>query len=247
MTNLLKAESLKLRKSFGFWTLMGVFAAVAIYVSYFYNSSAEQMASVGAIVNGINGFYWAMDEIQVNVAFIGFFVAIFVCSEFRNRTISVSILSGLKRSKLLFAKIGAMLVGTVILMSVQSFVAMAFFTITRGFGGSLVENFAPMLRVYGLYLLGCVTTAAVCALIAYAIRNLAGAVGACIGVNIFLSLAVNIPIEAVQKVLRFSYITQLANVQFETLNVPFYISVMVITIAAALVGAVVVFEKSELK
>ncbi|GHV49042.1 hypothetical protein FACS189499_09730 [Clostridia bacterium] len=247
MTNLLKAEGLKLRKSFGFWILVCVFAAITIFVSIVYTISAESMATMGVVANGINGFYWAFEEIEVNGIFISLFSVIFICGEFSNRTIGISLFSGLPRRKMMFAKIITMFAGTVLLMSVQPVLMSVILTITHGFGASLAENAVPMLGTYALYLLGCITTAAVCALLAYAIRNVGGAIGACIGVNFFLAIAAKLPFESLNHVLRFSFASQILVVNSKTLDVPFYFGVMILTMLLALVAAAVVFDKSDLK
>jgi ABC-type transport system involved in multi-copper enzyme maturation permease subunit len=79
------------------------------------------------------------------------------------------------------------------------------------------------------------------------IRGGGGAIGASIGIAFALDFATSIGFERLQQRMAFSFMTQLNEIGVYSDGVPFCIAVLVGTLAVALVGAAVVFERNELK
>jgi ABC-type transport system involved in multi-copper enzyme maturation permease subunit len=245
MVNLVIAEGLKLRKSLGFKVLSAVAAALAVLVIILFTVYTETAAG-GTIMNGIDAFKQSLGQTQFNIIFLTLLAAQFICAEFNNRTFGLSLFSGFSRRKLMFAKLAMLVVATVIVTTIMPAVMLVGFTIKSGFGDTAAQ--VPMMfRDYGLFLLGNITLAAFCALLACLIKNVGGSIGAGIGIGMLLNITAQFPFPGIQEVMKFSFITQLMYVGFENLNISFYIGVMVVTLAAMLVCAAVVIEKSELK
>jgi ABC-type transport system involved in multi-copper enzyme maturation permease subunit len=247
MANLLRAECLKIRKSMGFWAPAIISVAATALLFAFNAKFADAFTAQGMFLNGTSAFYQALGQAQMNLFLVGVFVPTLVCAEFSTRTQGVSLFSGFSRLKLLAAKIGAVLIGAAALAAIMPLLMLASFTVARGLGGSLGELAAPMLRDFGLYLLGNMAMAAFCALLAYIIRDVGGVVGACVGINIVLYFAALVRLDSVQRVLKFSFMTHLMKIGQTGQDIPLCIGVMAVTLAVSVAGAAALFEKSELK
>jgi hypothetical protein len=248
MAHLLGAEWLKLRKSLGFKVLglvsvaltLAVFAMISVLV-------AEIEQEVGAVFSGAVGFYQALGQTQLNSILISILAAIFICKEFDNRTFGLSLFSGFTRRKLMAAKVGMLFIGTIIISTIMPVLMTICFSLANGFGGTAEDLALPMLRDFGLYLLGNITIAAFCAFLAYVIRNVGGTIGAGVGICMVLAIVSQVQTESVKQILDFSFISQLQYIGTPELSIPFYCGVMLVTLVVLLACASVVFEKSDLK
>lgn len=238
MTNLIKAEGLKLRKSLGFWVLVlcafGMSALITVILKAFTH---------GVLPTGDEIFYQMINQTQMNTILISIFAAVFICGEFINRTFGLSLFSGFLREKIMVAKLVVLFVGGVLLAAIMPVVMLAVFSVIGGFGG----NMTLLLRDFGLYSLGNVTMAGFFALLAFTIRNVGGTIGAGIGISMLLGIAASVSIEKFQRVIKFSFVTQQSLVGRDEIHIPFYVGVMLVTLAVEITAAAFILRKSDLK
>jgi ABC-type transport system involved in multi-copper enzyme maturation permease subunit len=227
--------------------LIAVSIAMSAFVLIMFYVYADVTDQFGMKMTGIPGFYQSLSQTQVNIIFISIWSAIFICHEFANRTFGLSLFSGFKRSKLMAAKIITLCIGVVIVTTVMPVIMTIGYTVMNDFGGTAEEFALPMLRDYGLYLLGNLTLAAFCSLVAYTIRNVGGTIGACIGIGFAVNIVSMFPFEEIKNIAKFTFLYQLSIVGNDGYDIPFYICVMVATLAVVLVCSSVVIEKSDLK
>jgi len=246
MSKLIRAEWLKLRKSLGFWVLIVISFVVTMLVFVLFSTISNDEEDFREMLNGITGFSQGIGQTQLVIIYISVLSAVFICGEFSNRTFGLSLFSGFHRRKLLASKLTMLFIGVIIVSSVMPFVMLVSFTLKGGFGGT-VSDVLPMLRDYGLFLLGCITYAAFSAFLAFAIRNIGGTIGAGIGIGIMLNVVSSIPFEKLQNILKYTFIAQLSFVSTAEKNIGFYLAVMIVTLIVALTCTTIVFEKSDLK
>jgi ABC-type transport system involved in multi-copper enzyme maturation permease subunit len=250
MTNLLRAEGLKLRRSKPFWTTCIVAIALSIVTVLALNILSVEFPEeleANMAFTGIGNFYTALGQIQANIIFIAILASRLICDEFSDRTLGLSLFSGFSRSKLLAAKIGMVFVATLILTTFMPLILFVSSTAFHGLGGNIQDLALPMLRDLGLYYLGNLALASLFCLIAYGIRSLGGSIGAGIGIGLVLNFASQIPIQGFQKIYRFVFAQQLMLVGSEKINIPFYLLIMLASLAIFLFATAVIFEKSDLK
>jgi|GEM_PF-3050595 len=244
MLKQLRAELLKLRKSFGFWVL----CLMVIGFGAFLAMAGGRM--------GLEAYETSLMGGELSVIVVSVFSALFICAEFDNRTIGTSVCCGNSRWRVLLSKIIVLFVGVVILMTVLPVTMTGLSTIKNGFfSASLqLQTFTPspsdigdyLVRTFALYLLSRLGLAAFCAMIAYMIRNVVGAIGAGAALSILLLV---LAMRGPQDIMKFTFMWQMANLlSLNSLqDVLFSALVSVANMALMLFAAHFIFKKADLK
>lgn len=243
MRNLLKAEWFKLSKSFGFKLLLLCNAASFI-------TTIVLMTAVSTDRAGYQLFLVDLSYI-LHHSVIGYlFAAVFVSGEFSNRTFGMSILSGNSKRKIFAAKEIVFLAGFELLFLVYTLVSTITAILFNGFG--LPFSFDSCLQIIELLLLGILGYAAVGAVMLFIVILTKKTIGT-IGVGIAFTYAL-LWLDTTFRENPLSFIKYVYTYQIDQLmlwgegfSVSMYVMVMVITFIVAIIGAGIVFEKSELK
>jgi hypothetical protein len=244
MLKQIRAELLKLRKSFVFLVLCLVMIGFGAFLS---------MAS-GRM--GLEAYETALMGGELSVIVVSVFSALFICAEFDNRTIGTSVCCGNSRWRVLLSKIIVLCVGVVILMTAFPATMTIIAAIKNGFSSDSLQlqAFTPapsdiaiyLVRTFALYLLSRLGLAAFCAMLAYMIRNVVGAIGVGAALSIvLLVLAMRGP----QDIMKFTFMWQMGHLlSFNSLqDVLFSALVSVTNMALMLFAAHFIFKKADLK
>jgi len=244
MLKQIRAELLKLRKSFGFLVLCLVMIGFG---------SLLPMAS-GTM--GLEMYEMSLMGGELSVIVVSVFSALFICAEFENRTIGTSVCCGNSRWRVLLSKIIVLFVGVVILMTVLPVTMTVISTIKNGFSSDSLQlqAFTPapseigiyFVRTFTLYLLSRLGLAAFCAMIAYMIRNVVGAIGAGAGLSILLLV---LAMRGPQEIMKFTFMWQMGHLfSLNSLqDVLFSVLVSVTNITLMVFVAHFIFKKADLK
>ena len=244
MIKQIRAELLKLRKSFGFLVLLFVMIGIGALLS---------MAS-GKM--GLEIYETAVMGGELSVIVVSVFSALFICAEFDNRTIVTSVCCGNSRLRVAMSKIIVLCVGVVILMTAFPATMTVIATIKNGFvSDSLqLQAFTPassdigiyLARTFTLYLLSRLGLAAFCAMIAYIIRNVVGAMS--IGTSLSILLII-LSMRGPQEIMKFTFSWQMAHLfSLNSLqDTVFSVLVSVINITLMVFVAHFIFKKADLK
>ena len=240
MLNQIRAELLKLRKSFGFLTLFLSMLGIGALLAFIFLSASEP-------ISGLEAFDRGVMTVEISIIAISIFAAIFICGEFENRTIGTSIFCGRSRWSVLLAKIIVYFVGVVILATGFLAVITIFLTIRSGFGSELTPDVLAYLgRTFALYLLGRLALASFCAMLAFIIRNVIGT----IGVGVCLSIAlIFLAMQGPQDIVKYTFMWQLCKILFLNGTQEILLSVLVSAANMALMVFVAhfMFKKVDLK
>lgn len=225
MKELIRAEVLKLSRSLGYRVLLlcalcvgllmgGAFILLA-NIEFGYRGYGGSPGGFMMDIFGMNGHFVyinALSDLQVPAILISVFAALFVSSEFGNRTHALGIQNGCTRQGILLAKAIVFLVGVLPLVFTIPFVSALTMSIFEGFGTPLnAETLLGLIQYTALFFLGHITLASICFLLAILTKNVIGTIGA--GVGIFLTLGflsqLATFLESVESVMRFIFVHQL--------------------------------------
>ena len=244
MPNQIRAEILKLRKSFGFLVLCLVMIGFGA------------LLSIAAGRTGLEAYETSLMGAELSIIVVSIFSALFICAEFENRTIGSSVCCGNSRWRVLLSKIIVFFVGVVILMAALSATMTVVSTINNGFfSGSLrLQVFTPsssdiglyLARTFTLYLLSRLGLAAFCAMIAYMVRNVVGAIGVGAASSILLLV---LAMRGPQDIMKFTFMWQMGNLLslISLHDAMFGALVSVTNMALMVFAAHFVFRKADLK
>jgi len=244
MLKQIRAELLKLRKSFGFLVLCLVMIGFGALLSM----AAGRM--------GLESYETSLMGAEISVIVVSIFSALFICAEFENRTIGTSLFCGNSRCRVLLSKIIVFIVGVVILMTVLPATMTIMSTVKNGFFTETLQlqAFTPsssdigiyIVRTFVLYLLSRLGLAAFCAMIAYMIRNVVGAIGAGAALSILLLV---LAMRGPQDIMKFTFMWQMGRLL--SLNglqdVLFSALVSVTNMALMMFASYFIFRKADLK
>jgi hypothetical protein len=244
MLNQIRAELLKLKKSFGFLVLCLVMIGFGTLLS---------MAS-GRM--GLEMYETALMGGELSIIVVSIFSALFICAEFENRTVVTSVCCGNSRWCVLLSKIIVFFVGAAILVTIFPATMTAIATIKCGFySDSLqLQTFTPasstigiyLVHTYTLFLLSRLGLAAFCAMIAYIIRNVVGAIGVGAGLSILLLV---LAMRGPKDIMKFTFMWQMGHLfSLNSLqDVLFSVLVSVANMAIMVFAAHLIFKKADLK
>ena len=244
MIKQIRAELLKLRKSFGFLVLLFVMIGIGALLA----TASGRM--------GLEAYETALMGGELSVIVVSIFSALFICTEFENRTIGTSVCCGNSRLRVVMSKIIVLCVGAVILMTAFPATMTIIATIKSGFfSDSLqLQVFTPassdigmyLVRTFTLYLLSRLGLAAFCAMIAYMIRNVVGAIGAGAGLSILLLI---LAMRGPQDIMKFTFAWQMGHLLSldSVQDVLFSVLVSAANVALMMFAAHFIFKKADLK
>lgn len=242
MRNLIKAERFKLRKSLGFKILLlGNIISTFIFIV---------LLILGSKTTGYQGMIISLSYVLHHV-FMGFlFVAIFLCSEFNNRTFSMSLLCGHSRRKVFLAKSVVFLCGVLFLSCIYVGFSTVFAWVGNGFGKEWnLDNAKLVLQIWGCGLAGYITMGAVIILVATIARKMIVTIGVGVGLTYALIQSENLSRDNPLPFVKYTYSYQIRQIYFagDDFAPEFFMVVMMITVIVALIAATLVFERTELK
>ena len=205
MLKQIRAEFLKLRKSYGFLTLLFFMVGIGASLAFIFLSASDT-------VSGLEAFNRGVMAVEINIIMISIFAAIFISGEFENRTIGTSVFCGRSRWSVLLAKIIVYFIGVIVIVTGFLAVLTIIVKTRNGFGSELTADEAVyLLRIFALYLLGRLALASFCAMLGFIIRNVIGTIG--VGICLSISLLF-LSVQGPQDVVKFTFLWQLRNILF---------------------------------
>ena len=240
MGRLIKAEFMKLYKSFGLKILLLCAVSSGILVglmfAFIFEGGFGEATGLTFFINGITG------ETEVASAFAGVFVAIFVGSEFVRGTFGISIARGCSRNQLILAKAVVFLVALPFVLLASPITSTISATLANGFGDF---DTLHLLRTIGLLVLTHWAMGGICILLAVSIKNVGGIIGASVAILAFL-IPILARLPGLESMARFLYPYHIARIT-EPQSIAFLVAVCIATLGISLTGAVMVFKRAELK
>lgn len=238
MGRLIKAEFLKLSKSFGYKILLLCMFGLSVLLGLLMADSETGMAS------GYSAYLSALTDTQVFIVFGSIFAAIFVCNEFSNRTFGMSLFSGCLRRDILLSKAIVFLVGFMPLVFAEPVITCVIASIRKGFGDLNILVAMELIKTTILFIFGCSAIGGFCFMLAVLIKNSGGTIGAGIGIMVGMDLLGMIP--GVEHAAKLTFMYQMGSLpKIESTGV--FITVIAVTLAITLGGSVLMFQNSELK
>ena len=245
MKNLIKAEFFKLSKSFGYKIMMALSVGVGLFFSFFWISHSVR-ASGYQMLPIMDSF------VLFHAIFTSVFTAVFLCSEFSDRTIEISLFCGLRRRSVFLSKLVAYFAGLLCLLSAVVLVPMVIMSIVNGFGLELTAE-ACIKVLAQLFFFWLISSAmgGFFIFLALATKNTVATIGTGLGIAyIMLVMAsnyVNSGMEA-YSVVKYSFVCQMFILaDWEHLDKGLFLGVSLITLISTLIAATLIFERSELK
>lgn len=238
MTNLMKVEFFKLRKSFGFKALCLCNIASLL--------SSAVLLLAGAKGSGYKVLIVSLTYV-LHHAFIGYlFAAVFLCGEFSNRTFGMSLLCGYSRRKVFLSKILVFLFGLLLLFLIYTGISTIVLSIGNGFGSALS---ADILLLLFCGMLGNIAMGTVIILIAVITKKAIVTIGAGIGVTYALLFTESNFQEGWPAFVKYTYSYQIGQMKFwgEGFSLWTFLVVTLLTSVITLVISSLIFEKMELK
>jgi len=241
MGNLIKAECFKLVKSSGFKILL--FCSLGLGIIF----SCITIVS-GSKVSGYDTFNSFIGMILLHSFFGYVFSAVFICNEYKNSTFAINLLSGFSRKKIFACKIIIYFLGILLLCLISTIAATIIMSFANGYSvepgkGSYKDVLMKLLyAVSGYMALG-----AVIILITVITKKAVATIASGISLTyILLFLRTNFK-EIFFVKYTYSYQIELLRFQGGYFSGKKYILVMFITFILALIAALFIFEKTELK
>lgn len=240
MKKLIKAEWFKLSKSVGYKILL-LCNVLSILTSIL-------LRVAGAMSPGYEMLVISLTSI-LHHSVIGYlFAAVFICSEFSNRTFGMSLLCGSSRKKVVLSKIITYLTGMTILFLVYVCATTLVMTLANGFGiGAKYIKEVVLLLLCGI--LGNMAISSVIILVTTIAKKTITTIGIGIGLT-YASLWIETTFRAKPlPFIKFIYTYQIGQLQAwgDTFSIGMFLVILMVTIIAALFLSVVAFDKMELK
>lgn len=245
MKNLIKAEFYKLSKSSGYKAMIALSIGVGLFFSFFWISHSAQ-ASGYQILSVMDSF------VMFHTIFTSVFTAIFLCSEFSDRTIRMNLFCGLPRRSIFFSKLIVFFTGLLFLLSTVVVVPMVIMSLVNGFGTELTaESCMEILAQAGFFWLVSSAMGGFFIFLALASKNAVATIGAGLGISyIMLIMTSNYVNSGVEKysVVKYSFVCQMFILaDWEHLEKGLFLGVSLVTLVSTLILATLLFERSELK
>ena len=249
MGNLVRAECFKLLKPLLYKILL--FCSVVTGCLF---SIMSIMAGSGN--TGYLQILDSMGSIFFNAMFGGGLAAVFICSEFEERTFGISLSCGVSRRNIFIAKVIVFLIGMFSLLIVWTVAMVTVNSFVNGFGK--VSYIDVILQIsYGLA--GYAAQGAVIILVAVIIKKMALTVFICMGFTYIFSIMKENPQfygnSGIPFFIKYIYLYQIELFKVheggmfyeDGFNGSVYLIIMFITFILALIAALFIFEKTEFK
>ena len=238
MKDLMKAEWFKLSKSFGYKVLCACNIAAVFTTSL--------LLIAGAKGTGYEAFIMALTYILHHAVIGCLFAAIFVCSEFSNRTFGMSLLCGYSRKKVFLSKILVYLFGLICLFLLYTGAATIVMLIGNGFGQ---KNYLDILALLFCGIFGYAAMGTVMIFIAVIAKKAFVTVGIGIGITYALLWVETNFKDGLLSLVKYTYSYQIGQLQFwgEDFSIWMFLVIVIFTFVITLAGSIFIFDKIELK
>lgn len=248
MKNLIRAEFFKLSKSFGYKVMLASSAGVGLLFCY-YGISNSSRASGYQMISIMDSF------VMCHTIFTSVFTAVFLCSEFSDRTIGMGLFCGQPRRSVFISKLVVYFTGLLCLLSAVVVVPVVIMSIWNGFGIELTaEGFMDVLAQIVFFWLVSAAMGGFFIFLALATKNVVATMGAGLGIAFCLlvmtSNYLNSGMEKYEKYAptKYSVVYQMfVLADWEHLQKGLFLVVCLITLIVTLVLATLLFERTELK
>ena len=245
MGKLIKAEFLKLSKLRSYKILLLFVIGMGLLMGYSLVNTPPPVLPVGFNVQ--NGFYIYMSilsEADTLMFFSLVFVALFVCTEFSNRTFSISLFSGCPRWSVLLAKIIVFLAGLMPIVFAAPIMASFAGSISLGLGNADAQMVGTLIQTTLLSTLSGAAMGGFCFMMAVLIKNIAGTIGA--GIGIVVGMEMPQMVFGTAYPVKWTFVYQMEELlQLESIGM--FLVVTVTTLMVTLGISIIAFQKAELK
>lgn len=245
MKNMIRAEFYKLSKSFGYKVMLALAVGVGLFFCCFAAGSPA----------GISGYRMLpiMDSfVMFHTIFTSVFTAVFLCTEFSDRTMGMSLFCGLPRRSVFLSKLVVYFTGLWCLLSVVVVVPVVVMSIRNGFGLELTSD--GCMEVLGQMVFFWLVTAAMGGFfifLALVTKNVVATMGAGLGIAFcLLVMASNYLNSGMEEYApaKYTFVYQMfVLADWEHLHKGLFFMVCLITLIVTLVLSMMLFERTELK
>ena len=249
MNRLIKAEFFKLSKLTGYKVLLlgslGLGLTEGLFVIIYGNGRGTSPAGIGYSVLKI---YLVFPLFAALMA--GIYTAVFLCSEFKNRTYGNLLLCGFSRRKVFLLKMLVFYAGLLPIFYLHMIVVSGIATIGFGFGHLTAGEVAELLKMFSYSVLGYLALGGYYALLAVLLKNPVATIGVgFMGAYMQMYWKSMLAFEPEKPfLLKVCFMYQLDQfLDWETFQDGFYLSVMVLTFLLTFLGALFFYVKSDLK
>lgn len=249
MNRLIKAEFFKLSKLTGYKVLLlgslGLGLTEGLFVIIYGNGRGTSPAGIGYSVLKI---YLVFPLFAALMA--GIYTAVFLCSEFKNRTYGNLLLCGFSRRKVFLLKMLVFYAGLLPIFYLHMIVVSGIATIGFGFGHLTAGKVAELLKMFSYSVLGYLALGGYYALLAVLLKNPVATIGVgFMGAYMQMYWKSMLAFEPEKPfLLKVCFMYQLDQfLDWETFQDGFYLSVMVLTFLLTFLGALFFYVKSDLK
>lgn len=128
MKNLIRAEFFKPSKSFGYKVMLALSVGIGVLYSFIGISRASSWVTGYWVLLNMDSF------VMSHTIFTSAFTAVFLCSEFSDRTMGQGLFCGVSRRSVFFSKLIAFFTGLLCLLSTVVVVPVVIMSIANGFG-----------------------------------------------------------------------------------------------------------------
>lgn len=246
MKNLIRAEFYKLCKSPGYRVMFAMSVGVGVFFALFGISHATSWVSGYGMLPIMDSF------VMFHTIFAGAFTAVFLCGEFSDRTMGMSLLCGLPRYRVFSAKLIVYFVGLLCLLTAVVVTPMVIMTCVNGFGMELtVQSCMEVLAQMAFFWLVSSALGGCFVLLALATKNAVGTLGAGLGTAYILLVMTSNYVNAgweKYSPAKYTVIYQMfVLADWEHLQKGLFLGVSLVTLIATLAASILIFERSELK
>lgn len=245
MRKLVRAEFFKLSKSVSYWLMIAFSAGVGLFFAF---CGIIQ----GSRINGYRMLSLMISFVMFHAIFTSTFTAVFICSEFSDRTIGMALLCGLPRRSVFLSKLAAYLTGLLCMLSAVVVVPVAIMSIVNGFGMEMTAEACTevLIQVVFFWLAGS-AMGGFFIFLAVATKNTVVTIGAGLGIAYILLIMtsnyVNAGVELLSAV-KYSFLYQMFILgEWEHLHKGLFLGVVLTTLVSTLVASALIFERSEFK
>ena len=245
MGKLIKAECLKLSKLRSYKILLLCVTGLGVLVGcLLVNMSAGELPVGYGGQDGYSIYMSALADTEISAPFFLIFAALFVCTEFSNRTFGIGLFSGCLRSSVLTAKAIVFLIGLMPVVFAQPIMAGMVGLISEGLGNVDAQMWRALIRTTLLAVLGNASIGGFCFMLAVLIQNIGGTVG--VGIGLLMGMDVLRVLFGDVNVVKLTFLYQSGSLlQMESVGL--FIAVTGSTLLVTIGVSIIAFQKAELK
>lgn len=245
MKNLIKAEFFKLSKSSGYWVMFASSVGVGLFFAFFW-------VSHGVSATGYQVFPIMDSFVLFHTIFTGAFTAVFLCGEFSDRTMGMSLFCGLPRRSVFLSKLAAFFAGLLCLLSTVVVVPVVILSIVNGFGiGLTAESCMEILGQIVFFWLVSSAMGGFFVFLALATKSKVATMGAGFGISYILLIMTTNYVNSGWEwysMAKYSFVCQMFILaDWENLEKGLFLGVSLVTLVVTLIASALIFERSELK